>query len=442
MRILFTPAGDTDPVRGFRDGAMLHILRHYPADKVIVFLTKDMEEKEEAMQCYSKGIKLLAPGCTVSFIKSGITEPQDFEKLTVIQSEFDKAFNDTEHEGAEWLLNISSGTPQIKTVMSLLALDYPQAKAIQVASPEGKSNRGNNPCSTTEELMEMLECNEDNEPDAPDRTSEPPLLLLKKHGLVLQVESLVKNYEYAGALQLIKFNPTLFSETTKKLLEHAALRKDLMWRDANKVISCYKDIILIENADDFSEYFQILEMCQRKKQLPEFVLKLPPVLTELGYYYLKKLKGFCLDDCGYYKKNKAGSANYFEVTRGNLAYNYPAMLNYIETELNSVFRNGPFNFKFILLCCKYFESHELSGDERHKEISSLFQQLRVVEKEIRHPVAHTITNKTDMDIKNASGVDSRDVLRSLHKVVKLIRGRDIQWSYNRLNGFILDSLRE
>ena len=442
MRILFTPAGDTDPVRGFRDGAMLHILRHYPADKVIVFLTKDMEEKEETMQCYSKGIKLLAPDCTVSFIKSGITEPQDFEKLTVIQSEFDKAFNDKEHEGAEWLLNISSGTPQIKTVMSLLALDYPQAKAIQVASPEGKSNRGNNPCSTTEELMEMLECNEDNEPDAPDRTSEPPLLLLKRHGLELQIISLIRHYEYAGALQLIKCNPALFSETTRKLMEHAALRKELMWRDANKTINRYKENTLIENPDDFSEYFQVLEMCQRKKQLPEFILKLSPVLADLGYYYLKKIKGFRLADCGSDKQNKTGVKNYFIVTRHKMFANYPVMLAFIEKQLGGTLRDGALYFNLILLICQYFEVNDLSSDNTHKEICRVFLQLRNVEEKIRNPIAHTITNQTDKDIKNSTGMDSKDILRNLHQVIKLIRGRDIQWSYDRLNGFIMDSLRE
>ena len=61
MRILFTPAGDTDPVRGFHDGAILHILRHYSVDKVILFLTKDMEEKEAAMHCYTRGIQSVAP---------------------------------------------------------------------------------------------------------------------------------------------------------------------------------------------------------------------------------------------------------------------------------------------------------------------------------------------------------------------------------------------
>ena len=56
---------------------------------------------------------------------------------------------------------------QIKTVMSFLALDYPRTKAVQVLSPERKSNRENHPCTTVDELVEMLEVNEDNEANAP-----------------------------------------------------------------------------------------------------------------------------------------------------------------------------------------------------------------------------------------------------------------------------------
>ena len=197
MRILFTPAGDTDPVRGFHDGAILHILRHYPADKVILFLTKDMEEKEDEMHCYTRGIASVAPDVTVEILRSGITEPQKYEKLTAIQDAFASAYD--AHPEAEWLLNVSSGTPQIKTVMALLALDYPRTKAIQVSSPEGKSNRDNQPCETADELIEMLDCNEDAEPGAVNRCEEPPLLLLKRHGLLRQVTSLVRNYEIGRA---------------------------------------------------------------------------------------------------------------------------------------------------------------------------------------------------------------------------------------------------
>ena len=55
MRILFTPVGDTDPVRGYHDGGTLHILRHYaPVDRICVFLTKEREEKKAGSDCYTK----------------------------------------------------------------------------------------------------------------------------------------------------------------------------------------------------------------------------------------------------------------------------------------------------------------------------------------------------------------------------------------------------
>lgn len=85
MRVLFTPVGDTDPVRGYHDGGMLHILRHYaPVDRVFVFLTKEMEDKETESGCYTKGIQKVAPQCKIEFIRSGITEPHIYERLTVL----------------------------------------------------------------------------------------------------------------------------------------------------------------------------------------------------------------------------------------------------------------------------------------------------------------------------------------------------------------------
>lgn len=70
MNFLFTPVGDTDPVRGFHDGAMLHILRHYAIDHVVVFMTKDMEEREASFHCYSQGIRSVRPQCRISWIPS------------------------------------------------------------------------------------------------------------------------------------------------------------------------------------------------------------------------------------------------------------------------------------------------------------------------------------------------------------------------------------
>ena len=40
--ILFSCLGSTDPVRGERDGAMLHIARHYKPDRILWYMTKEM----------------------------------------------------------------------------------------------------------------------------------------------------------------------------------------------------------------------------------------------------------------------------------------------------------------------------------------------------------------------------------------------------------------
>nr|MCR4899421.1 hypothetical protein [Treponema sp.] len=139
MRILFTAAGKTDPEKYFFDGAILHILRHYnqaenPIGKIYLFLTKEIQTIEDETHCYTNGIKRVAPDCQIIPIRKDIKRPHDLDQLGDIRKEFKKAFK--ENEGAEWLINISSGTPQIKTVMSFLALDYfPHATAIQVEDP-------------------------------------------------------------------------------------------------------------------------------------------------------------------------------------------------------------------------------------------------------------------------------------------------------------------
>ena len=66
MRVLFSPVGTTDPVRNCRDGACLHILRHYQPDHVVLYYTAEMEEREKQTQMYTLGIEHVQPGCPVT----------------------------------------------------------------------------------------------------------------------------------------------------------------------------------------------------------------------------------------------------------------------------------------------------------------------------------------------------------------------------------------
>ncbi len=296
----------------------------------------------------------------------------------------------------------------------------------------------------------MIELNEDNEEGAKNRCEEPPLYLLKRHGLTRQIVSLTENYEYAGALQIVRQNKDCgFAEETEKLLQHAVYRKDLMWKEANKVISAYDGKPLMDNPDDFIEYFRVMEMRARKKQYPEFIVKLSPVLMQLGLKYLKELNRFDLNRCG-----RQGKSGIFKLEKQQIQTNYPKLLSYMETRLTKSFSDGPLYFTHIVWICGYLKENEYKGDSRHENVAAIFEKLRIVEERTRNPVAHEITNLTDAKIRELTarsderspgipgGLSADDIMKLLREAVRLIRGRDFSWNYDKLNDTIISSLRK
>ncbi len=53
-QILFSCVGTTDPVRGEHDGPILHILRHYRPESVLLFLTPEIRELAETDDRFGK----------------------------------------------------------------------------------------------------------------------------------------------------------------------------------------------------------------------------------------------------------------------------------------------------------------------------------------------------------------------------------------------------
>ena len=453
MRVLFTPVGDTDPVRGYHDGGMLHILRHYaPVDRVFVFLTKEMEDKETESGCYTKGIQKVAPQCKIEFIRSGITEPHIYERLTVLQDVFQEKYEQYPNE--EWLLNLSSGTPQIKSVMSLIGLDHPQVKAIQVFSPAEGSNNKSHPEKTPEMLEMLYHFNDDDDPSSSNRCNEPELSLLKKHSVKMQIISLVRNYEYEGALQLLIQNRSLFSDISEKLLRHAVHRRNLMWRDANKIISSYKGSPLISKAGDFEEFFRVMELRQRKKQLPEFIVKITPICTKLATDYAMSLAQrmlFDLNACSEICRDEDGSIRYV-LKREKIGRHNNMLLEHLNRKYKGGFKDSDLSISNMAYICEWIINSGISSNRRDIEIKKIFARLSIVSENIRNKVAHKIVmNLTENIIREWSkgkersgiadtGLDSRDILNYLHRASDLIRGQKFQWDYDELNNSIIDSL--
>ena len=432
---------------------MLHILRHYaPVDRVFVFLTKEMEDKETESGCYTKGIQKVASQCKIEFIRSGITEPHIYERLTVLQDVFQEKYEQYPNE--EWLLNLSSGTPQMKSVMSLIGLDHPQVKAIQVFSPAKGSNNKSHPEKTPEMLEMLYHFNDDDDPSSSNRCNEPELSLLKKHSVKMQIISLVNNYEYEGALQLLRQNRHLFSDISEKLLRHAVCRRNLMWKDANKIISSYKGSPLISKAGDFEEFFRVMELRQRKKQLPEFIVKITPICTKLVTDYAMSLAQrmlFDLNACSEIRRDEDGSIRYV-LKREKIGRHNNMLLEHLNRKYKGGFKDSELSISNMAYICEWIINSGISSNRRDIEIEKIFARLSIVSENIRNKVAHKIVmNLTENIIREWSkgkersgiadaGLDSRDILNYLHRASDLIRGQKFQWDYDELNNSIIDSL--
>ena len=413
-----------------------------------------MEDKEAESGCYTKGIQKVAPQCKIEFIRSGITEPHIYERLTVLQDVFREKYG--QYPDEEWLLNLSSGTPQMKSVMSLIGLDYPQVKAIQVFSPAEGSNNKSHPEKTPEMLEMLYHFNDDNDPSSSNRCNEPKLSLLKKHSVKMQIISLVRNYEYEGALQLLRQNRSLFSDISEKLLRHAVCRRNLMWKDANKIISSYKGSPLISKAGDFEEFFRVMELRQRKKQLYEFIVKTTPICTKLATDYAISLEQrtlFDLNACSEIRRDEDGDVRYV-LKREKIGRYNNTLLEHLNHKYkrSGGFKDSDLSISNMAYICEWIIDFGISSNERDIEIKKIFARLSIVSENIRNKVAHKIVmNLTENIIREWSkgkersgiadaGLDSRDILNYLHRASDLIRGQKFQWDYGELNNSIIDSL--
>lgn len=176
MRLLFTCMGTSDPVRGYHDGPMLHIIRYYRPDVICVLLSSEAAALNDCgarldtvLTHIRKNWGGYAPELRV--VRTQIEDPSDMDAvgapITEAVAKLVEEFPDS-----ELLLNLSSGTPQMKIVLSFLAADVRlNARGIQVKNFERASGTTERTNAADYSVEDELECSED---EAPGRAE--PLL--------------------------------------------------------------------------------------------------------------------------------------------------------------------------------------------------------------------------------------------------------------------------
>ena len=277
MRVLISAVGDTDPFRNFHDGALIHIARKYRPEKVILIFSEHTAKKQGNIE---KALFSIAPDYEPELIiHDSIISDNEVHIFDVMFQRFSDILQEYYTKEDEFILNLSSATPQIKSALFVInRLSGINVKAVQVSSPEHASNE-NIGHDNDENIDELIEVNEDNKVNFIDRTIEDNAEKFSQALLKKTARDFIEKFDYKAALdildQLTDF-PNLKSvreeirdvvnclskQDVPKGLRHKKLKKE-----EQKILSAYLTIELQRERGNVSESFI------RIKNLTEFILE-------------------------------------------------------------------------------------------------------------------------------------------------------------------------
>ena len=444
-RILFSPLGDTDPIRDCHDGACLHILRHYQPERVVLFYTKDMENKERRDHRYTRAIHKLSPNCAIEEIFSGIVAAYLYEEFSKILPEAVQSVRDRYPEH-EILINLSSGTPQMKTVLAMLAADTERCRGIQVPSHSGKSNRKNRSASDDVDVDILLELNEDDEEGAKNRCEEPPLSVFRYHAEKNRIISLIRAYEYNAALTLAR-SSSLVPADAKLLLKHAAARTDLLPDKARKILAEYdgQKLFLFTGEEELlMEYFLIMQIDQENDHLSNFMLRISPFLDKFLFDYVQKnVKGGRqhpqnIRNLSKYIARKGG----YRLERERIKQAAPKWLERLDREYGG-YKDSDLSFTLLIHYCDYMQEEGLTKDTKlHDDMMAELGKLGNV-RSLRNNVAHQITNVTRESFQKVIQMTPPALMVIFTQMLTLVYGGKVKealTTYRRINSWLEEAL--
>jgi len=421
-RILFSPLGDTDPIRNCYDGACLHIVRHYHPSKVVLFYTKDMEEKERRDHRYTRAIHRLQPELPIQEIFSEIEDPHHFDAFNTILPEKMAKLRELYPE-AQILINLSSGTPQMKTLMAILSIEFPNCLGIQVESPSHASNRTHSATQDEEDINALLENNFDDEEGAENRCIEPKLRVFRYYAEKSRIASLVDAQEFPAALKLSNGCPEITDDAIK-LLKHATIRMQLEPEKAKKVLSHYAGVQLFpmkdKQGENLVEYFLLMQQDERAGRLSNLVVRIIPFLYTFMLAYedknvCKPLRQLCSKSGGGYRLGRSVLMN---EERGFLIY--------LDQELLHGYRdNDNLSFYNLLLHSEYLQkSGGVKNKELHSSLLEILEQIKDV-RDIRNRAAHEMVNITAESFEQKAKISPSEMLNAFWKMLVLLYGKEI-----------------
>lgn len=436
-KLLFSPVGGTDPISNFRDGALLHICRVYQPDIVYLYLSKEMceaQEKDDRYRfCLRKlGEKLNHTFQIITIEKPELEDVQIFDAFILEYRELLKELQ-KQYPDCEILLNVSSGTPAMKSALQILAATgETKMQPIQVSTPQ----KGINPRLEDRENYNVdtyWELNEDNEDGFENRCMESQNFYLvdeiRKETIIKQIRA----YDYVAALTIAEEMTEPLSDEILAMLRAASCRLKLNIHGIDQGLKPY-GIQFLPIRDDsvrgIFEYVLNLEIKVKKEEYADFIRAITPVVLELFKIALKEYgridwKQFCY-------KTKDGRWKWdIDKLKQNAS---------VWESLNTGYRNG-------------FSGTDIYADHLLKIMGSslknstmlqLSEEIRKIEANVRNMTAHNLVSVTEAWVKRNCGYTPVEIFELLKQYVKKLHFKiaDEDWnSYDVMNQMIIEKIQ-
>lgn len=402
--ILFTCAGTSDPVRGNRDGGILHIMRYYHPKRVYLFLSQQIADLEAQDHRFEKTFQHMQEYCSAHGV---VYQPEliihnsgldDVSKIDLVEEPLLEYFTSVavENPNCRILLNLSSGTPQMKTLMQFLAVDSPyHVLGVQVDGPQQNKKDQSRTDNETYNVDYELATNFDDEPDClpegerRNRTSEPEMFAIKHQRHRHQLLKLLERQDYDAMLDMSQNLP----KQLRTLLQHLNARNNLQSEEAYKLSKELTDLGFPlypamkgdSHYRDLSEYYLLLRNLQKLGRYSEFVLRLNPFLTELLYTLLMQT-----EFAGYLKKNNGR----IDVATDVLNSKQPELMKRLQAEAQRTLLDYK-NFSIFLGISMLLVTDTLS--DAHRNFLRACNALNTAQ---RNTAAHQLHAVLEEDIKH------------------------------------------
>ena len=417
--VLFSCVGTSDPIRSNRDGPLLHILRKYRPDVVVLFITTEIQkliERDDRHTVLRQHMKA-AWGYEPEWHEEplGIREVQD---LDLVYNTMTPAMRKwLRRYGQEQLLvNVTSGSPQMQYLMIDLAQDvrYPHCAAVQVANPERKAGSSKRTNAPDYDIGEEIRENQDELADYADRCVEVEMVAAKRLKDWQQLRSFLEQRDFKAAKRL-----NMLAEPSLSMLEHllkrsllektdeGKMRGMLMYDQMYPIVFAKKD----NDTKDLCEYFLILRNMQHADRITEFILRLSPFIVRLQQELISKLLyeqyQFTLNDV---MVELSSGKKLFSVTR--VQKRAPELMESVNQYFKEEVRDASFSIRL--------GNALLRSLGAQAAVSELFTQCEYLNEKLRNPAAHELRHFTESDFANYAGCSSKELIEKIEDLLPTV----------------------